>query len=203
MNEELQKRQAKQTLSYRRLLINNGIFERWVDLTYADYNEGKDTTGIVEFVKSYETNKKVGLLLRGGNGTGKSMLMNIAFKNKILRGETAYIVSVNGLVDAYIKRNNTGESGTIYWKMANADCLGIDDLGKEFKESPASHGLIHAALDSILRYRYNRVKVTWMTMNLSYAEISTVYSPSMSSLFKRLFHGKELASRDYVEFKQF
>ena len=183
--------------AYAPLFNRCGIFERWHYLTYADFKGGNSdiATVIAEYAEP-EVHKEKGIIIRGTNGTGKSMLMNISFKKLIVKHKkTVFITTLDSIVKAYT--NSWRGDNEVLENMKNCDYLGLDDLGKEFATSGTSIDLIVAALDLVLRHRFNRLKPTWITTNESLTEIKKVYGKSLASLIGRSCDSITLNGDDY------
>lgn len=158
-----------------------GIGEKWAKMTFADVVGMKDEIG---FLQNYADGHR-GVLLRGENGCGKTMLMNLFFIQFLQKRKTSYVVYFPRLVDLF----KAGWGGDPRFNaLVNADFLGIDDVGKGFMmEGGASKELVVSCLDYILRTRYDSGKPTWMTTNLSLKSFGEIYSKSIASLIKRNF----------------
>tara|TARA_Y100000034_G_scaffold29728_1_gene36176 strand:+ start:51364 stop:51927 length:564 start_codon:yes stop_codon:yes gene_type:complete len=163
---------------YSSVYRDRGIWEHWHDKEFSDY-KGKEVQ-FIEPLVSEETKKNV--ILYGNNGTGKSMLMNIALKNLLHRGKEVYVIDFRMLVNEYV--SSWGRSDLIN-HILTVDYLGIDDLGKEYNISDNSKELAVTTLDFIMRYRYQRELSTWLTFNFGLKDIKPVYGEHLASLLKR------------------
>ena len=79
-------------------------------------------------------------------------------------------------------KNNDG-----YHELANSDILMIDDIGTEPKEV-LDYGNITTPVVDLLETRYNRMKFTFLTSNLSPNELSEKYGPRLADRFREMFH---------------
>ena len=172
-----------------------GIFETWHEKKFEDYTDPYFRQIIMNYVdEDFEKN----VLLYGNNGAGKTMLMNIAFKELIHKQKEVYIIDFRNLVREYIK-SWRGESKIP--KIMSVDYLGIDDLGKEFSAGDVSKELAVTALDYVLRYRFQRMKPVWMTFNLTLKEIEPTYGKSIYSLLLRSSEAVCFDGEDYMKGK--
>lgn len=164
---------------YAPLYTNSGIWELWHDKTWKDYTDKRYS----ELVKGYvDAETTENLLLYGNNGTGKSMLMNLAMKDFLHKEYSVYVIDFRNLIKEYIKSwKGHGKLGEIMM----SDYLAIDDLGKEFASGDVSKDLAVTTLDYVLRYRFQRKLSTWMTFNMPLNDIRTEYNEHIASLLKR------------------
>lgn len=179
-------------MDYKEVYIKRGIWEVWHNLDWNDYTEEYYREKVQEFVKMDEPKN---VLLYGNNGTGKTMLMNLAFKDMIVYlNRDVQIIDFRNLVKEYVAswRNN----GRLK-DLLDCDYLGIDDLGKEFNSGEVSKELAVTTLDYVLRYRVQRQKPVWMTFNLMLSDIETTYNKHIASLIKRSSVALPFDGNDY------
>jgi DNA replication protein DnaC len=179
---------------YREALVRRGIWELWHDVQWDDY-EGEDN---LEKVVSHMRNRlDRGLILYGTNGTGKTMLLNLAMKDLLLSKQgTVHVIDFRHLVSAYTDSWNK-EGGEKMQEILNCNFLGIDDIGKEFKGGDISRELAITTLDYVIRYRFQRKRPTWITMNLQLKDVKTYYNEHISSLLKRCCDAVHIDGTDY------
>lgn len=177
--------------AYKSLYISKGIFELWHGKTWDDYEGDFYKKQIRKFV---EEESDMNVLLYGNNGTGKTMLMNLAFKDLLHSGNNVYIYDFRVLVQEYFNGFGSSEQ---FNELLNCDYLGIDDLGKEFSNSGVSKELITTVLDYTLRHRYHRQLPTWITSNITLSEIKTIYGDHIASLLKRSSVAISITGKDY------
>lgn len=176
---------------YKPIYTQRGIWELWHDLDWQDYTDVK-FRNIVKGLVDDEVKENV--LLHGLNGTGKSMLMNIAMKEFVRKGKEVYVIDFRNLVREYIK---SWKDDSMIPMLLTVDYLAIDDLGKEFQAGGVSKELAVTALDYVLRYRFQRKKSTWLTFNMKLTEIATEYTIDISSLLKRSSIALHFEGEDY------
>lgn len=178
---------------YRAVYTESGIWELWHDMTWDSYTIKKYSDIIKGFVDEEVTHN---VILYGDNGTGKSMLMNIAMKELLHKGHEVYSIDFRHLIKDYIKSwRGEGKLG----KIAGADYLAIDDLGKEFNSGEVSRELAITTLDYVLRYRFQRKLSTWLTFNMPLGEVKTEYNEHIASLLKRSSVAVCFEGEDYGE----
>ena len=87
------------------------------------------------------------------------------------------------------------------WSFAcHCDVLLIDDLGKEHRtESGYASGLAERKLEDLLRARYDRKGVTFITTNLTAAAIKETYKKSTLSILKACTVKLLIAGQDLRE----
>lgn len=160
-----------------------GIRKKWHQKTFNDFiNDDK----ALSIVKTYMLNCKEmlsdgkGLYLWGANGTGKTMLMNIAFMEFIRRGYKVRIFSMDEFVSQY---TDGWYSETSRKEFMNLLCtvqfLGIDEFGKNVSGIP---DLVKRVMESVLQYRVQSNLPVWITANTEPKNVKTVFSEDVASL---------------------
>lgn len=179
---------------YSQVLNSRGIWEIWHDKGWDDYvGEENKQKVINHLLKASER----GLILYGTNGTGKTMLMNLSMKYFLLEEKKeVQVVDFRALVSAYTKSWGKEPSDELETYL-NVKYLGIDDIGKEFKGGDISRELAVTTLDHVLRYRFQRLRPTWITMNLELKEVKEYYNEHISSLLKRCCDAVKIEGTDY------
>ena len=165
---------------YASIYIKHGIWETWHKKTFEEY-EGDFTRG--EILSLLEEESTDNVIMYGNNGTGKTMLMNLAMKELIHKGKSVHVIDFRNLMKVYTAswRGNTNALN----HLLSVDYLGIDDLGKEFKSEGASKEMANATLDYVLRHRIQRQKPTWLTFNMLLKDVKVHYNEHIASLLKR------------------
>lgn len=177
--------------NYSPIYVAHGIYELWHDKNWEDF-EGDFYKEEVKKLVEEESNTN--LILYGNQGCGKTMLMNIAFKELLHIGNNVYILDFRDLVQAYLKGFGASEQ---FKEYLDCDYLGIDDLGKEFSGSGVSKEIVVNVLDYTLRHRYHRQLPTWITSNISLSDISSEYGEYIASLLKRSSIAIPFTGNDY------
>lgn len=106
----------------------------WHDKTFADYtNDEKALKMVRNYIRKSDefVNDGLGMYLWGSNGTGKSHLLNCAFKRFIEKGYTVRLFSMDELVDKYTSSWYSDEQKQDLTKiLRDVQFLGIDEFGK-------------------------------------------------------------------------
>lgn len=146
-----------------------------------------------------------GLFLCGGAGNGKTTILR-ALQNLVcfLRADEIYsttqrdypikgymIVPAKELVllaKAYNNPTNLNDSDVSKFKrLRDIEILAIDDLGTEPRESMHYGDYITAAMD-VIAHRYEQQFCTFVSSNLSAAEIADYYDERIADRFREMMH---------------
>lgn len=130
----------------------------------------------------YYVARGFGLMLHGGNGTGKTMLSSLLLKRLLTygRGVDGYFTTFTDLLDRYA--GGWTDKDLAAWferRIVNAEVLVIDDIGKEYS---GRLSMSSNALDTVLRTRVQHDRPTIFTTNMSISEFRKTYSGSTWSL---------------------
>lgn len=126
----------------------------------------------------YYVARGFGLMLYGGNGTGKTLLSSLLLKRLLThgRGVDGYFTTFTNLLDRYA--GGWADKDLAAWferRVTNAEVLVIDDIGKEYS---GRISMSSNALDNVLRTRVQHDRPTIFTTNLSMPEFRKTYSGS-------------------------
>jgi DNA replication protein DnaC len=134
---------------------------------------------------------KFGVVLCGTFGNGKTTML-YAVRKTIHHFFEKGIISFNdfqscipiiSVRDVLISaKENQG-----YRELKTNDILMIDDIGIEPKEV-MDFGTITTPVVDLLEARYNRLKYTFVTTNLTPSELSEKYGPRLADRFREMFH---------------
>jgi DNA replication protein DnaC len=179
--------------------LRSGIMELWHDKTLDDFTQDRK---VLKIIKNYlrpeklaEAKKEgVGFYLHGKNGTGKTLLLNTAFK-EILKIYKVRIISFQTLVTNFANGWYDQDKRSEYVQMMQStDFLGIDEIGKQHKQKESE--LAITVLDTVLRYRVQRKKPLWCTSNVTAEEMEGLYGKDIASMLAECCLPLEVAGED-------
>lgn len=113
------------------------------------------------------------------NSTGKTSLAVILLKEFLRRGYTGFFEESSRLKAELINKTEFESGVSLESRIASVDVLVIDDIGKEYR---TSSGYAENALETLIRGRAQRVKLTIMTGNLSPKQFKDIYSNDFAAL---------------------
>lgn len=118
-----------------------------------------------------------GAIFYGNHGRGKTCASAIMLKSAMARGGQCFHRYITRLKNAYEKRwTETNRDGVQIWDMLNGSQLcTIDDLGAERTKKGYEAGDIRI-IEELVRGRYDHRLTTYITTNLSLAELIESYS---------------------------
>ncbi len=148
----------------------------------------------IQFAESFEQSGD-NFLIMGNAGTGKTYITSCIGNRALERGKTVYYQTAYKLSEILENNKfNKGESDSadIVKYIYDVDLLIIDDLGTEFTTQ-----FTLAAFFDIINSRIISGKSTVISTNLSFEEISNIYSQRITSRFTESYQiiptiGKDL-----------
>lgn len=165
--------------------LNSGILEKWHDKTWDDFdNDLAAKKRILKYLSKVEqaSQEGVGLYLWGANGVGKTLSMNLAFKDLMAKGYKVHIITLSSLITMFTTSWYDQDQRTaLYQRLLLVDFLGIEEIGKEFKSATDLGAVV---LDSIVKYRVQRQLPIWATSNVSPSSITSMYTEDIASMLK-------------------
>lgn len=170
--------------------LHCGIKSMWHSKTFDDFSNDKDALSAVQkYLDKYKKEKLTfGLFLWGSNGTGKTHLMNCAFKELIAMGQSVRIFSLDEIVDKFTASwYSDEEKMDINNILRNVDVLGIDEFGKNIdKDGNPMYipDLVKRVVESVIRYRVQMNKPIWFTSNTEPKFVVSVFSEDIASLLR-------------------
>lgn len=157
----------------RYVLANKDYFNCNQDIKISPYIEG-----MKDFIL-----KGKGLYIYGPNGTGKTYGASVLIKKAISLGVRSFWVTSFEIREAFFYRQEFlwDESAGIsmYYRMNEDSILVIDDLGKEYK---GMSGYVETCIRTLVRARYDDLKSTIITSNLTPPEVEEQYGKSFASM---------------------
>ena len=132
-------------------------------------------------------NRKMGLMLCGLPGNGKTTVMNAIcqvfklFDFKDVNGETVYIRSVPAVEVAQMAKSNYNA----FKKLCNNPFLAIDDFGEEPVEV-LEYGNVLSPITDLLSIRYSEQLLTILTTNTAATKIRERYGARIADRFNEM-----------------
>lgn len=168
-----------------------GIKALWHEKSIGDFTNDTEALAIV---KKYIQNSRspfkggIGLYLWGSNGTGKSHLMNCAFKEFITKGYKVRVYSMDEITDAFTSSWYSDEDKKeLNNVLRNIDFLGIDEFGKNVDRdgNPVYlPDLVKRVMESVIRFRVQMQKPVWFASNTDPKYVKEVFSEDIASLLR-------------------
>ena len=180
-----------------------GIHKKWQDKTAKDFTNDLES---LEIVRKYLGNvwshykKGVGIYLYGSNGVGKTLLLNIVFKELIRLKFSARIISMSELITKFTSGWHNEETRmSLERTLKEVQFLGIEEIGKEYKNKQTKESTsvgLHV-LDTIIRHRINESKPIWITSNVHPDQIAEMYSEDIASMLREVAIPLKVLGKDY------
>lgn len=186
-------------------IANSLLTPQGMSFSIDKYNESviEELIRYVHADPDYKRDATKGLLLMGGTGTGKTLLLKILHKycniddvcyyvNGLKRGFWFDLVDSGRIVSDF---EIHGHGTTKLQEYNTTNCLAIDDLGKERHEIVFFGNRINI-LREILNYRHSARMLTHITTNLPLSKISEIYGHEIESRLFEMCNIYELAGPD-------
>lgn len=152
------------------------------NLTQKEYMEQLKSL-LWEYQDEYPNNPRKGILFTGKTGLGKTFLLNCLAKAILDKGYTVLKITSYNMFEHLFRnafRSNAEDSLLVKDGIFEVDTLIIDDLGTETRRN----NFTAEELFNILNERYLQRKHTFLSTNLSLADLREYYSDRVTS---RLF----------------
>lgn len=107
-----------------------------------------------------------GLILKGPTGTMKTTLAVAVLQEALATGNSGLIITMSSLLDRLFSLKDDPGRSKFEKRLTDSTLLVIDDLGTEYSE-----GWVQVKLDAIVSERYDRMKSSIYTTNLTDAEL--------------------------------
>lgn len=170
------------------------VENRHCNITF-DSNTENILTQVAEYFIS--DNPKIGLLLCGNVGNGKTTMMRAIQRCVNLLDSHRHFEFLDDVNFGYrfkpdFRIRDVGdlvraaEDMEFFNNLKNCNMLGIDDLGKEPVEV-MNYGNISTPIKDILEYRYNNQLFTCITTNLTPQNIREKYGERIADRFREMF----------------
>lgn len=148
----------------------------WDDLSFSELGP------LADWVANSEAyiDRGIGLFISGPLGTGKTLILNLVLKDLIKRGVDCYATTFAETVEAFTATwGDAEEKRRFARRFKNSTVLGLDDLGKEFRNN---NRLSPTTFDMILRTRVQNSRPTILTTNMTADELKWGYGNAVLSL---------------------
>lgn len=174
---------CQEQLQLHKHYLVSGIGDTYQRLTWEDYTGDPKAKELCdEYLKNHEmyVARGIGIMLSGMYGVGKTMALSLLLKDLMKLGYKVYSTTFAAMVDSFTAGWNSEQDKKHFnLKMRSSQILLLDDLGKEFKTKNA---LAETTFDSVLRFRVQNSKPTFLTTNMSRTEMRTGYGSAILSL---------------------
>lgn len=167
-----------------------GIKTSWHEKQLSDFTNDDEALSIVKKYLSESADMKqkgIGLYLWGSNGTGKSHLMNCAFKELLHANNKVRVYSIDEVVDMFTSSWYSDEQKMeLNNVLRNIDFLGIDEFGKNVDADGKGNlaPLVKRVMESVIRYRVQMCKPMWFASNTDPSCVKEVFSEDVASLLR-------------------
>lgn len=183
-----------------------GIKKKWHGKNLSDLEDKEILSQITKYIDNSKTHHKngMGLYLFGTHGTGKSLMMNCAFKEFINKSYSVQIYGLEELIDEFALSWKSDEAkARIENAMKRVDFLGIDEFGKKAmdkgEKAEPMNPLAKRVLESVIRYRTQQLKPIWITSNVAPVHIKNTVSEAVASLLNESVLSIKIEGEDYRE----
>lgn len=173
-------------MDLKQYCLKAGLWKKFINMNIEDF----DKKGILR-----KTQEKGSYVLFGPCGTGKTLLMNLRFKEYINQSIEQRLnlkvrmISMYDLLDMYT------EDKPKFRELLKADILGVDDAADGFLLSSKSIEYTSTILNRIVRDRDKNCLITWFTTNLNKNELGKLQD-RLLSICNEHFTWVEVAGED-------
>jgi len=173
-------------LQLHKWYLTSGIGVTYQRLDWDDYS---GPTSVLDHVTKYLNRREqflkrgMGLYLTGSYGTGKTMIANLVLKELVKDGLTCWATTFSQTVEMFTAGwGDREEQAYFQKKFINSQVLLLDDVGKEM--TGTSLKLAETTFDAILRQRVQAGRATFITTNMTPADLETSYGAAALSLVR-------------------
>jgi len=139
----------------------------------------------------------IGFLFMGENGVGKTSLNIIILKEALLRGYSAFFITLPEIFSRiYAGYKNPEVLAELKEKLYNTDFLCISELGKDYHREGATL-FARSEFDAIFRERRGDLRPIIMDTNLDLVELHENFGESIISMFRSRLKIMTLKGGDY------
>jgi len=137
----------------------------------------------------------IGVYLWGANSVGKTYLASAVLKELLKRNKLSYVITADVLKSIYIDGKRFDGNQTVVQRVESIPVLLIEDVGKEY--SGKGSGWAELNFENLLRHRSRNLLITWMTSNLSPAQLLDRYKQSAMALMLESMLAVEVQGKDW------
>ena len=189
---------CRQQLNLHKHYLSAGVGVSYQRLSWEDY---QGDPKVKELCDKYISNasqyvaRGVGIVLHGSFGSGKTLAMNLLIKDLIHLGYDCYATTFASMIELFTAGwRSPDEQRWFQRKVVQSDVLLLDDLGRELKRNTK---LSESTFDDVLRTRVQAGKVTFITTNLTPAEMGEGYGSAVLSLLQESSVVREVQGGDF------
>lgn len=180
-------------------LLNAGIKTGYQRSSWDDVDQ-QVPDEVIDKIGTYASDAKRyvragrGMILRGTNGTGKTLLAVLLLKQLISLGYGGYFVSFHDLLDSYADTWKT-EGDNRYRQYVSSDFLVIDEV--HGRGIGGQKHISESMFDHLIRSRVSDDRPTIITTNLTMEQIETGFGHSVISLLAENSEVVEVSGTDF------
>ena len=165
---------------YYLLLSEHGIEKEFWDLEFKDWKGDEVARSFaekyVERIKNFLL-EGIGLVFCGPNGTGKTMLMSVIFKEALKKNYSVHSITFSEILELL-----SWNSYPLLNTFKEKDFFGIDEFNLENSFSKFDPNLAFK-FTSLVRFRRRNLLPTFVTTNLSELNFKKMIGSTLTSLF--------------------
>lgn len=182
--------------------LSSGLLPKWDKYNWDDFTNDDRAK---ELIKSYMHKTEdalidgVGFFVFGRYGVGKSLLVNLLFRDLFDAGYKVRIISLTGLTELYTAAWSDKDKARIFKNLVqNIDFLCIEDFGKEYvKKDEDRKSFLTNVMEEVINKRSMFNKATFFASSIGADKISARYSEHLSSIIQECTVPLKIDGKDY------